>query len=156
MKKKIWICALGLPLMLSACGPGGMSNADVGTGIGAVAGGILGNQVGKGGGRVAATMVGAFVGGIVGHEIGRRMDAVDRQLAQKAEYDALESGVSGKPVAWRNPDSGHYGRIIPERPYKLGHRDCRRYTHTIYIDGRPQTMRGQACRRPDGTWEKAG
>ena len=153
MNKIFKICAVSLPLLLAACGPGGLNNADVGTGIGAVAGGILGNQVGKGGGRVAATMVGAVLGGIVGHEIGKRMDAVDRQMAQQAEYEALERGASGKAVGWRNPDSGHYGRIVPEQPYKMGARDCRRYTHTIYIEGRPQTMKGEACRRPDGTWQ---
>jgi len=24
--------------------------------------------------------------------------------------------------------------------------------HKVWIDGRPQTMRGTACRNPDGTW----
>ncbi len=143
-----------LPTTLIGCGPGGLSNADAGTGIGAVAGGLLGSQVGSGSGRVAATMVGAFIGGIVGHEIGKRMDAVDRQLASRAEYQALENGRSGRPVPWRNPESGHYGEIVPESPYKLGNRHCRRYTHTIYIDGRPQTLRGRACRNPDGTWHR--
>ena len=33
---------------------------------------------------------------------------------------------------------------------------CRQYTHTVYIDGRPQTMRGTACRNPDGTWQAVG
>ena len=31
--------------------------------------------------------------------------------------------------------------------------NCRQYTHTIYIDGKPQTARGAACRNPDGTWQ---
>jgi surface antigen len=31
--------------------------------------------------------------------------------------------------------------------------NCRQFTHTIYIDGRPQTARGTACRNPDGTWQ---
>jgi surface antigen len=24
--------------------------------------------------------------------------------------------------------------------------------HKVWIDGRPQAMRGTACRNPDGTW----
>jgi surface antigen len=138
---------------LSACGPDGPTKADAGTVLGAVAGGILGNQVGRGGGRVAATMVGAVVGGIVGHEIGRSLDRQDRRLAQEAEFEALERGRSGVRRSWRNPDSGHYGEVIPGESYHRGDMDCRDYTHTIYIDGRPQAMRGTACRNPDGTWQ---
>ncbi|MGE5510137.1 MAG: RT0821/Lpp0805 family surface protein [Bacteroidota bacterium] len=146
------VVALAACLGVAGCGPDGPSKADTGTVVGAVAGGILGNQVGRGSGRVAATMVGAVVGGIVGHEIGRSLDREDRRLAQEAEFEALERGPSGVGRPWRNPDSGHYGEIIPEESYRRGSMDCRRYTHTIYIDGRPQTMRGTACRNPDGTW----
>ena len=141
-----------MPLFLAACGPDGPSNADTGTVLGAVAGGIIGNQVGKGSGNVLATMAGVVVGGIVGSEIGRRMDEHDRMYAQQAEYAALEDGESDRPRRWRNPDNGRYGDVVPGRPYKRGGYDCRDYTHTVYIDGRPQAMRGTACRNPDGTW----
>jgi len=40
-----------------------------GTAIGAVAGGVLGNQVGKGDGRKAATVAGAVAGGAIGHSV---------------------------------------------------------------------------------------
>lgn len=39
-----------------------------GTVLGAIIGGALGNQVGKGDGRKAATIAGAVIGGAVGHE----------------------------------------------------------------------------------------
>lgn len=45
--------------------------------LGAIVGGALGNQVGKGDGRKAATVVGALAGGAIGHDIekqGRRSD----------------------------------------------------------------------------------
>lgn len=45
-------------------------NSGVGTVIGAVAGGIIGHQVGKGSGNTAATIGGAMVGGAVGNRIG--------------------------------------------------------------------------------------
>ena len=45
-------------------------NATVGTVIGAVVGGALGHQIGKGSGRTAATIGGAVVGGVAGHAIG--------------------------------------------------------------------------------------
>jgi surface antigen len=145
-----------LPILLAGCGPDGPSNADTGLVVGAVTGGILGNQIGKGSGNVLATMAGVVVGGIVGSEIGRRMDEHDRMYAQQSEYSALEDGESDRPRHWRNPDNGHYGDVVPGRPYKRGGLDCRDYTHTVYIDGRPETMRGTACRNPDGTWTTMG
>ena len=41
----------------------------VGTGIGAVAGGVLGNQVGGGNGKKLATVAGVLLGGYVGNEV---------------------------------------------------------------------------------------
>ena len=146
---------LFVPAFLSACGPGGINKSDGGLAVGALAGGLLGNQVGKGRGRTAATVIGAVVGGLVGTQIGRALDEQDRRAASQAEYTALESGQSGVGTPWRNPDSGHYGMVVPGRPYQNGGNNCRDYTHTVYIDGRPETMRGRACRKGDGTWSKA-
>lgn len=149
--------ALALTVALAGCsGPGAPSKSDQGLAVGAVAGGILGNQVGRGSGRVLATVAGAVVGGIVGSEIGRSMDQQDRFLAEQAERRALEQGQSGQRTPWRNPDNGRYGEVIPGPAFKRGYQDCREYTHTIYIDGRSQAMRGTACRNPDGTWSNVG
>lgn len=142
----------GAALSLAGCGPEGPTRADTGLAVGALAGGLIGNTVGKGTGRALATVAGAFVGGVVGHEIGRTLDEQDRMLAREAEYEALERGRSGVARTWRNPDNGRYGEVVPSRPYKRGGSDCRDYAHTVYIDGRPQVMRGTACRNHDGTW----
>ncbi len=152
MKKALLVAALAASIAVAGC----ESNQDTGTVVGAVAGGIIGNQFGKGGGRVAATLAGAVVGGIVGNEIGRSLDARDRQLARQAEYDAWEHGEPGRPVRWRNAENDRYGEVIPESRYRRGPRDCRDFVHKIYIDGRPQQMRGTACRNPDGTWTQVG
>lgn len=146
----------GIALGLAGCGPDGPTKADTGTVIGAVAGGVIGNQVGSGTGRVLATVAGAFVGGVVGHSIGQSLDDQDRMLAQEAEYAALESGESDVARSWRNPDNGHYGEIVPSRSYRRNNNDCRDFKHTVYIDGRPQTMNGTACRNSDGTWRNVG
>ena len=150
MKMKSAISVILISLVLAACGPG--NRAGTGTVVGAVAGGIIGNQAGDGQGRAIATAVGAVVGGIIGHEIGRSLDEADRRAATAAEYRALEYGKSGAAMPWRNPDSGHHGSVVAHKPYVAGNRHCRTYAHTIYIDGRPETMKGKACRRPDGTW----
>ncbi|WP_266171576.1 glycine zipper 2TM domain-containing protein [Dyella subtropica] len=53
------------------------SASPLGMVIGAVAGGLLGNTVGKGNGRTAATVVGAVAGGAVGNEVGKRNSGPD-------------------------------------------------------------------------------
>jgi surface antigen len=155
LNTKLKLTVLALPLALVACGPDA-KKADTGLVVGAAAGGLLGNQFGRGTGRVVATAAGAVIGGIVGSEIGRSMDKQDRILAQQAEMNAFERGRSGERITWRNPDNGRYGEVVPGSPYKRGYEDCRDYNHTIYIDGRPQSMRGTACRNPDGTWRNVG
>ena len=99
---------------------------------------------------------GAVIGGVIGHDIGRQLDQRDRMLAQEAEFDAFERGPPRQPYRWRNPDNGRYGEVVPMEPYRRGGLDCRDYTHTIYIDNRPQAMRGTACRNSDGTWRAVG
>jgi surface antigen len=156
MRFALGVAALLLPVALAGCGPGGPNKSDTGLVVGAAAGGLLGNTIGGGKGRIATTAIGAVIGGIVGSEIGRSMDQQDRILAQQAELAALERGESDRPHRWRNPDNGRYGEVVPGRPFRRGPDDCREYTHRIYIDGRPQAMRGVACRNPDGTWRNVG
>ena len=155
MTKLKYAVVLIAGVALAGCSGDRVTKQDTGLGIGALTGALIGNSVGKGGGRVAATMVGAVLGGIVGSEIGRSMDKQDRLLAQQAEYDALERGTSGRSRVWRNERNGNYGEIVPSRPYRRGSLDCRDYTHTVYIEGRPEVMRGTACRNEDGTWRAA-
>ena len=101
---------------------------------------------------VCRRAVGAGLGGLIGNRIGAALDDEDRERAYAAQMDALERGQSGAPVSWKNPDSGRYGTVVPGPAYVENGRNCRSYTHTIYIDGRPQTARGTACRNPDGSW----
>lgn len=148
---------VAISMTMAACGPEGPTKADTGLAVGAVAGGILGNAAGHGrGGKAAGTIIGAVVGGIVGSEIGRSMDRQDRILARQAEMDAWERGEPGRPYRWDNRENGRYGEIVSGPVYHRGPSNCRDFTHTIYIDGRPQAMRGTACRNSDGTWTQVG
>lgn len=155
MMRALAVVIVSISVALSGCGPDA-SKQDTGLAVGAVAGGILGSAAGRGSGRIAGAMIGAVAGGIIGSEIGRSMDRRDRILAQQAEYDAFERGPAGRPVHWQNPENGRYGDVVPMEPYRRGSLDCRDFTHTVYIDGRPQAMRGTACRNPDGTWSNVG
>lgn len=144
--------------LLGGCSGGAdrrVDNAAVGTGAGAVLGGVVGSQFGRGSGKVLGTVVGAVAGGIIGNDIGRKLDQRDRALAQDAEFEALERGESNRPRRWTNPENGRYGDIVPTPPYQRAGLDCRDYTHTVYVDGRRETMRGTACRNRDGSWSAA-
>jgi surface antigen len=138
---------------ISACSADSGSKEVGGTAAGALAGGLIGNAIGGStGNRLAGTVIGAAIGGFVGNRIGASLDDEDKRRAYAAQMQALEAGPSGAPVAWRNPDSGRYGNVVPGPAYQANGANCRSYTHTIYIDGTPQTERGTACRNPDGTW----
>lgn len=130
---------------------------NTGTLVGALTGGLIGAQFGGGTGEhIAAGLAGAAIGGLIGNRIGASMDDEDKRRAYAAQIQALENGRSGASVAWKNPDSGRYGTIVPGPAYQSNGLQCRPYTHTIYVDGRPQVARGSACRNPDGTWTAVG
>ncbi|MCS0501107.1 glycine zipper domain-containing protein [Ancylobacter mangrovi] len=135
--------------LLAGCSPQDNPNTVGGAAVGALAGGVIGQIAG---GNTGATLAGAAIGGLVGTAIGSALDDQDRQRAQAAQTQALEYGSPGAPVSWRG-DSGAYGTIVPGPTYARGGSPrCREFTHTIYVDGQPQTARGTACRNPDGTW----
>jgi len=156
MTKPLLVAPLAAALVASFGLGGCANNQESGTLAGAVVGGVIGNQFGKGSGKVAATFAGAVIGGVVGNKIGKDLDARDRELARQAEYDAWERGTPGRPVRWRNPDNGRYGEIVPEAYYDRAGARCRDFVHSVWIDGRRQQMRGTACRNPDGTWTQVG
>ncbi|MBI4273181.1 MAG: glycine zipper 2TM domain-containing protein [Rhizobiales bacterium] len=151
------ISAAFISLSLVACAGDRLAESGpkegAGTAVGAIAGAVIGSQFGGStGSRIAGGIAGAAIGGLIGNRIGAAMDDEDKRRAYEAQMAALEAGPSGAPVAWRNPDSGRYGSVVPGPAYDARGTKCREYTHTIYIDGRPQTARGAACRNRDGTW----
>jgi len=155
--KLLAIAAVGLSLAACAGSPDGSGpgpRENTGTLLGAGTGALLGAAVAGGGtgDRLAGAAIGGLLGGLVGNRIGASLDEEDRRRAYAAQMDALERGPSGTAVTWKNPDSGRYGTIVPGPAYVERGHNCRSYTHTIYIGGRPETARGTACRNPDGTW----
>jgi surface antigen len=80
------------------------------------------------------------------------LDPRDREAANAAQVRALQFGEPGAPVSWRSAETGHHGTIVPGPAYQSNGATCREFSHTVYLDGRPQTGRGSACRNADGTW----
>ncbi len=165
MRKLIVMAMCGV--LLAACAqpgdqgyapPGaiGMNKTTGGALIGAGLGGLAGSQIGRGSGSVAATAVGVILGGLIGSSVGSSLDRADQAAMQQSTQQALERGPSGQPVEWRNPDSGHYGQIVPARAYQDNGTYCREYQQTVVIGGQTQQAYGHACRQPDGTWQIQG
>jgi surface antigen len=135
-------------LPLAGC-MGNGPNQDAGTLFGAASGAIIGGALGNG--NLGSVAAGAIIGGFLGNAIGSELDANDQRLAANAQYQALNAGPTGAPVQWRG--RRNYGNVVAGSPYRVNDYNCRDYTHTIYIDGRPEVARGTACRQPDGTWQ---
>lgn len=141
-------CVLLAAAMVAAC----TSDPSAGPKVvaGATAGSMTSALTGAAGSAGAAA--GAPVSGLVGGVIGGGLDEQDRQRAYAAEMKALEYGGPGTPVGWRG-ESGAYGTVIAGPAYaRPGNPQCRDYSHTIYIQGKPQNARGISCRNADGTW----
>jgi len=152
-----WAGIAVVGLALAACSADSGPKEVGGTAAGALAGGLIGNAVGGSlGNRAVGTALGIAVGGLIGNRVGATLDDEDKRRAYAAQMQALETGPSGAPVAWRNPDSGRYGTIVPGPAYQTNGETCRQLSHTIYIDGKPQLQRGTACRNQDGSWRAAG
>jgi surface antigen len=151
MMRTIRLLATGLAaLTLVACTTV-PSQEEQGVLIGAIAGGILGHQVGGGSGKVLATMFGAVAGGMIGGSVGRSMDETDRLNASMT----LENVRTGVSSSWVNPDTGYEYVMTPTSTYDSGTGPCREYTLNAVIGGDVEEIYGTACRQADGSWRIA-
>ena len=116
---------------------------------GAVVGGVVGSTIGGGTGRTVAIVAGTIGGALLGSHIGKRMDEADRLKAAQA----LESTPTGQASSWKNPDTGSQYTITPTRTYEANAAPCRDFTVNAQIDGKPETVKGTACRQADGSWK---
>src|SRR6185436_2002721 len=124
----------------------------VGAVSGAVIGGVVGSTIGGGTGRTVAIVAGTVAGALLGSHIGKRMDEADRMKAAQA----LEAAPTGQQTSWRNPDTGSSYTITPTRTYEASGNPCREFTVNATVEGKPETVKGTACRQADGSWKEAG
>ncbi len=102
-----------------------IQQAEPATGVGAVAGGVLGavvgNQIGKGNGRTAATVLGAVGGGYVGHQVEQRTRTrTVYQVAIRMDDGSLRRFTRAQPPAVGTPVA------LQGKGYRIDHeRDSR-------------------------------
>jgi surface antigen len=83
--------------------------------------------------------------GVIAGPLGASLSEADRQIASDAQGEALSKG---QRKSWKAKTGTTFGFVEPGA--ESG--SCRKYTHTIYIDGRPKSEEGQGCRQADGSW----
>jgi surface antigen len=87
--------------------------------------------------------VAASTPGVLSGSIGQSLSEKDRETAMTAQQEAVSSGAR---KSWRG-EKGAYGFVTPGAESGA----CRDYTHKIFVNGRPQEAKGQACRQ-NGEW----
>lgn len=149
MSRHVLVAAALAATMLAAC-ESQPSKEDIGMATGAVLGGVLGHQVGRGAGQTVATIGGAALGGFLGSRVGRNMDRADRQNATHA----LDKSADGEATTWRNDETGLRYSVTPTRTYRGESGGlCRDFTSRAQIEGRDEVVHGTVCKQPDGTWK---
>jgi surface antigen len=141
--------------LVTGCGAPG-SRQQMGTGVGAMAGGVTGGLLARRN-PVAGAMVGAVAGGLIGSAVGRALDEEERrQLALASELAAEQSVVKNAPpkkVQWKRTDSATNtvtasGWVVPKTdPYqKPDGTTCRDVTQSVSKNGQSQSQDVTLCR----------
>lgn len=90
-----------------------------GTVTGAVVGGALGNQVGKGDGRKASTIVGAVLGGAIGRRIDRGNGIAGPGRCRTVEVERDERRIAGYDVEYQYKGEKYMSRLSADPGNRL-------------------------------------
>jgi outer membrane lipoprotein SlyB/uncharacterized protein YraI len=122
MKKALLAMGISAALSISGCSTlneYGITQQQVGTGVGAVVGIGVGSLIGSGNGRIAAMAVGALLGGYIGNNVGLSLDERDKaSLASQTEV-FLKNGESSdlpQTTTWASGDTGAEAIIKTSEP----------------------------------------
>lgn len=127
---------------LGACA----NKAQSGAGVGALSGAAIGALTSKN--KISGAAIGAGIGALLGYAIGNEMDKHDKEQIGKA----LETQPSGKPMAWKNPDTGVNYEATPTPAYIQNDKVYRDVYIKANVDGQEKDVRAKAYRSADGTW----
>lgn len=90
-------------------------NTNAGTVVGALVGGALGNQAGKGDGRKAATIAGAVIGGLAGREIDSNNNPRGVRHSTQTECDVVDEVVQRQEVVGYDVQYRYRGEVYFSR-----------------------------------------
>jgi len=127
---------------LGACA----NKAQSGAGLGALTGATVGALTSKN--KVSGAAIGAGIGLLLGYMVGNEMDKHDKEQIGKV----LEEQPSGKPMAWKNPDTGTQYEATPSPAYMQNDKVYRDIYIKANVEGQEKDVKAKAYRNPDGTW----
>lgn len=123
---KIFLYAASMMMMISGCDTvRRTSHQDkgvvVGAASGAVIGGVLGNNVGKGNNTALGAIIGAAVGGVAGGIIGNKMDRQAEKIKTEIPGAKVERIGEGIDVTFdeNNPDGSKAGVYFQTNKYDI-------------------------------------
>ena len=105
----VMICCAGCSTVKNANNK--QKGAVIGAGSGAVIGGVIGNNVGKGNNTALGAIIGAAVGGVAGGIIGNKMDKQAEKIKEEipgAEVTRVGEGIN-VTFSEKNPDGSKMG-----------------------------------------------
>ncbi|RED54055.1 surface antigen [Aestuariispira insulae] len=125
-----------------------------GTGLGMLAGGLLGYSMGGGDtAPIIGMLVGAGAGGVAGYWATDRLTRWDKSAMNDTAFQGLNESSSGQTLTWANQDSGNSGSFTPVRTFlDAKGRICRDFVVTLDVDGTPREGERTACRTATGDW----
>jgi len=90
--------------------------------LGAIVGGVIGNQIGHGDGRAVATVAGVAIGGAIGHQVGKDSYREGSYTRPRTRCEVqrnwrMEQHIAGWDVAYRYHGAVYHTRM-PQKPGK--------------------------------------
>lgn len=140
------IASLTLAAVLFSGVYGCANKAQTGAGVGAMTGATIGALTAKN--KISGAAIGAGIGLLLGYMVGNEMDKYDKEQINKT----LESQPSGKPMTWKNPDSGVQYEATPTHAYMQNDKIYRDVYIKANVDGQEKDIKAKAYRNADGTW----
>ncbi|TCK04130.1 SH3 domain-containing protein [Marinobacterium mangrovicola] len=118
MKRKTPVLILASVVAASGCSTMSQQNSlfskeNIGTVLGSGVGILVGSQVGGGNGRRLAMIAGAIAGGMLGKQIGANLDERDRQALALETQKALLTAKDGEAQHWKSNHSDASATITP-------------------------------------------
>lgn len=148
---KAWVIAPVLALaLLAQPGCSDMNKAQKGAVVGTLAGAAIGGLFG--GNHLLNAGIGAGIGLALGYIIGNEWDKSDQAKLNRS----LESGKTGTPARWSNPDTGKQYTATPMPAYQQDGRTCRNVQiETVDENGKKEMVTAKAWRDQNGQWQLA-
>lgn len=103
--------------------------------------------------QVAAAQTATMVDAYVDPAVLQMMSPKERADASSAQFYALQFGRPGAPRNWSG--SGSSGSIMVGPYVRVNNLDCRDFTNTVTVAGKPYVRKGTACREVNGNWSVA-